>query len=313
MILGAAVPGAALPGPQSPPSAPQSREVVPPTDGYTCVMHPDVRTSKPGKCPRCQMTLVPVNPENPDAFDLRMEATPRAPKPNEPLRMRFSIFNPRTGQQERDFQVTHDKLYHLFVISQDLGEFQHIHPDLLPDGTFTIETALPKAGLYKIYSDFYPTDGTPQVLQQHIATLGYKADLTGAMPHLRPDTTLVKTVDGMRIELKLDPQKPISGQPVALKYHLADAATGQPVRDLAPYLGAMGHTLILSEDQVDYVHSHPEEEIAAGADKSKVRGGPDVTFGAFLPRPGNYRIWTQFQRGNRLTTVSFTIRADELE
>src|SRR5262249_53428395 len=150
-------------------------------DGYTCVMHPEIRMPKPGKCPKCQMTLVAVNPDNPDAFDLRMEATPRAPKPNEALKLRFSIFNPRTGQQEKDFQIIHDKLYHLFVVSEDLSEFQHIHPEFQSDGSFTIETRLPRAGLYKIYSDFYPSGGTPQVLQKHIATAGYQPDLIGAM------------------------------------------------------------------------------------------------------------------------------------
>jgi hypothetical protein len=29
---------------------------------YTCPMHPDVRTTAPGKCPKCGMTLVPVAP-----------------------------------------------------------------------------------------------------------------------------------------------------------------------------------------------------------------------------------------------------------
>ena len=171
---------------------------------------------------------------------------------------------------------------------------------------------MPRAGLYKIYSDFYPSDGTPQVLQQHIATAGYKPDLVGATPRLVADTTFVKTVDGLKVELKLEPEQVIAGQPVALKYHLTDAKTGALVRDLLPYLGAMGHTLILSEDQADYVHSHPEEEVAPDADRSKLRGGPDVTFNAFLPRPGNYRVWTQFQRGDRLTTVSFTIHAEPL-
>jgi Heavy metal binding domain len=290
----------------------QTREIVPSTDGYTCVMHPEVRTAKPGKCPKCQMTLVAVTPENPDAFDLRMEATPRAPRPDEPLKLRFAIFNPKTGQQVKDFQITHDKLYHLFIVSQDMNEFQHIHPEFQGDGSFTVETRLPRAGLYKVYSDFYPSDGTPQVLQQHIATAGYKADLVGAMAHLVADTSFVKTVDGIKVELKLEPEPLIAGQPLALKYHLSDAKTGAPVRDLVPYLGAMGHTLILSEDQADYVHSHPEEEIAPEADRSKVRGGPDVTFNAFMPRPGNYRIWTQFQRGGRLSTVSFTIHAEPL-
>jgi hypothetical protein len=30
---------------------------------YTCPMHPDVRSSKPGKCPKCGMTLVPKAPD----------------------------------------------------------------------------------------------------------------------------------------------------------------------------------------------------------------------------------------------------------
>lgn len=34
-----------------------------PTTIYTCPMHPEVRVSKPGQCPKCGMTLVPVTPK----------------------------------------------------------------------------------------------------------------------------------------------------------------------------------------------------------------------------------------------------------
>ena len=47
-------------------------------------------------------------------------------------------------------------------------------------------------------------------------------------------------------------------------------------------------------------------------DRAKLKSGPDVTFEALMPRPGNYRIWTQFLRGDSLTTVSFTVRAERL-
>jgi Heavy metal binding domain len=30
---------------------------------YTCPMHPEVRATEPGKCPKCGMTLVPVAPK----------------------------------------------------------------------------------------------------------------------------------------------------------------------------------------------------------------------------------------------------------
>ena len=294
--------------------APGSRtlEVVKQAEEYTCSMHPDVRTNAPGKCPKCGMTLVPVTPAITDDFNLKFECFPKAPKPNEKIRLRFSIFNPKTREQVKEFYITHDKLFHLFIVSEDMSEFQHIHPTLEPDGTFTIETVLAHAGNYKIYSDIYPHEGAPQVLQQYITTAGYTNDLLGARARLTPDSSLTKIADSMKIDLKLEPSQIIAGQPVALKYHLTDSKTGEPIRDLIPYLGAWGHTLILSEDQSDYVHSHPEEVVPDSADKMKLRGGPDATFNAFLPRPGNYRIWTQFQRGDTLTTVSFTVRAERL-
>jgi hypothetical protein len=281
-------------------------------EAYACPMHTEVRTAAPGKCPKCAMALVPTSPDVVDYFDLRLEATPARPKPDEKARLRFVVFNPKTGQQVKQFALLHDELFHLFIISQDMAHFQHIHPKLEPDGSFTIETVLPRAGRYKVYSDFYPVEGTPQVLQKSIVTAGHTSDLFAASAKLTPDTSFSKVVDGMKIDLKIDPAEIIAGRPATLKYSLSDAKTGSPVRDLAPYLAAWGHTLILSEDQSDYVHSHPEETVPEAADRSALRGGPDVTFQALFPRPGVYRIWTQFLRGERLTTVSFTVRAERL-
>jgi len=258
------------------------------------------------------MTLVPVTPDIPDDFDLKLEAIPKMPEAGKPVRLRFAIFNPRTGAQVKQFQIQHEKLFHLFIVSQDLTEFQHIHPTFEADSTFQIETILPRPGQYKIYSDIYPDQGAPQVLQRNLATAGYQSDLASSQARLAPDTSLTRTADGIKIELKIEPTEIIAGQPATLKYHLTDAKTGEPVKNLLPYLGAWGHTLVLSEDQSDYVHSHPEEVVPQSANRANIQGGPDVTFGAFFPRPGNYRIWTQFQRGGTLTTVAFTVRANQL-
>jgi hypothetical protein len=307
-------------------------------DGYTCSMHPDVRSDKPGNCPKCEMKLVAVIPAIGEDFDLRFVTSPHAPRPNEKVTLSFSVHNPRTGQAVKDFQLLHERMYHVFVVSQDLSEFQHIHPRLQSDGSFTVETVLPRAGAYKVYSDFFPSEGVAQVIQHNLITAGTSPDLFASMPRVTADSTFARTMEGvkvssdeaekvgvdayalqikssggMKIELTAEPQEIIAGKPVRLKYHLTDAKTGEPVRDLLPLLGAWGHTLILSEDQTDYVHSHPEEQMPATGKKEEWRGGPDVTFEALMPRPGVYRIWTQFLRGDAVTTVTFTVKVARLQ
>lgn len=281
-------------------------------ESWTCPMHPELRLDAPGKCPKCGMTLVPAIPGMPGKFDMDLSVTPAEFKANQPIKLQFAFFEPGTGNKVTKFSPTHTKLFHLFIISQDMAVFQHIHPDAEPDGSFAIETVLPQPGDYKIYADVYPSNGTPQVLQANLITAGYHPDLFASRASIVADKVLSKVVEGMKVDLTLDPKEIISGTPTAFKYHLSDAATGEPVNDLKPYLGAWGHTLILSDDQVNYVHSHPDQIVPENVDPATLNGGPDVVFNAMLPKPGNYRMWTQFQRGDKLITVSFDLRADEL-
>ncbi len=304
---------------------------------YTCSMHLNYRSNKPGKCPRCGMTLIPTTPAIEEEFDLEMDASPRTPRPGQPLTLRFAIFNPRTGAKIKEFGLMHGKLFHLFLVSQDLSDFQHIHPRQLPDGGFVIKTSLKRPGLYKVYTDIYPLDGAPQFLQTNISAAGWRGDVVAGQAHLTPDATLTKTIAGkkvtpenaealgvdlkaldarpvgdLKVELHPDSTPLISGRKITLKYRLTDATTGQPARDLIPYLGAWGHMLILSEDQTEAIHSHPEETIPEEADLRTARGGPEFSFDVLFPAPGNYRVWAQFLRGDKLSTVAFNLRAERL-
>ena len=55
--------------------------------------------------------------------------------------------------------------------------------------------------------------------------------------------------------------------------------------------------LVASEDLIDLIHMHP----------FLADGGPQVQFNVIFPRPGMYRIWTQFQRKGEVNTVAFTV------
>jgi hypothetical protein len=275
---------------------------------YMCPMHPDVMTSEPGKCPRCNMDLVAGDPLSLPDFRLQVETTPRVLSPGKPTTFRFTVHHPVTGEQVRDFAIVHDKLFHLFIISRDLQEFAHIHPEKHADGSFTIAHTLPKAGHYTLYADFLPMGGGAQITGYPFSTVGVETDLVAAGARITPDAVFEKSVDAVKVELITERVTLLGGEDVDLIFRFSDAATATPITDLEKYLGAFGHLVILSEDMTEYVHAHPREETQPDPN-APISGGPEVIFDATLPKPARYRAWLQFQRGGRLTTVTFTFAA----
>ena len=286
---------------------------------WVCPMHADYTMDVAGKCPRCGMDLVRAAPFDVRDYQLEFRTVPAVVKPGQKAKLLFRIFHPGNGEPIKKFEVVHERQYHLFVISQDMEYFQHIHPEEQPDGTWSIDLTLPKAGYYKVLSDFMPSGGASQFIARPLVTAGYAADLAADSAHLVADAAPAKTVDDITATLAYDPPAFVTGLYGHLNFHLTDKNTGLPITDLQTYLGAFGHTLIMSEDMVDYVHSHPLDILAMpdddgnprflippGADLEKLRGGPDVTFEGLMPKPGMYRAWTQFRRNDKIYTFAFT-------
>jgi hypothetical protein len=255
---------------------------------FVCPMDRDVRSKTPGKCPRCGMTLVANLPEPVEyPVDLRVDP-PQVPSAR-PITLEFRIADPATGAPVKQFEVVHEKLFHLFVVSQDLQYFAHLHPEF--DGTvFRLRTVLPKPGTYRLLADFYPTGGTPQLAPKTITTAGYTTPLEAGIPRLAPDLS-PKHSENMDVELKLDPPQPIAGKKTMLFVHLT------PADGLERYIGAWAHLLAVSDDLVDTIHGHP----------FIADGGPDMQFNIFFPREAAYRVWIQFQRKGVVNTAAFTI------
>jgi Heavy metal binding domain len=285
---------------------------------YLCPMHPDYTMDVAGKCPRCGMALVRAAAYDVRDYRLDFRTIPPVVVAGQKATLRFKISHPSFNATIEKFEVVHDRQYHLFVISQDMEYFQHLHPEQRPDGTWTIDLTLPKAGYYKVLSDFLPSGGSTQFIARPLVTAGYTGDLAADSAHLVPDTLHKTTVDDLTADVSFDPPKFVAGLYGHLTFHLTDTRTGRPVTDLQTYLGAFGHTLIMSEDMVDYVHSHPIDistsdengpkqfMLPTGVDPETLRGGPEVTFEGLMPKPGRYRAWTQFRRNNKLYTFATT-------
>lgn len=200
------------------------------------------------------------------------------------------------GNAVEKFDINHEKEMHLIVVSKDLGFFNHIHPVYKGDGTFEVTTAFPASGEYKLIADYIP-DGGGATTKSAWLTVGGKP---GPSAKVVPDEQLSRTVDG--VEVTLEAKHLMADMEVALNFAMKEAATKEPITDLQPYLGAVGHVVILSADAEQYLHVHPVDEKAKG---------PDATFMTTFPHAGVYKIWGQFKRGGETFVVPFTVNVPE--
>ena len=263
----------------------------PPPLDYVCPMDPDVRSAGPGKCSRCGMILVLGIPD-PVEYPLELTLNPRAPKPRERIDLLFKVKDPKTGASVNRFEVVHEKLFHMFIVSQDLDFFLHDHPVMTEEGAFHYQGSLPKAGMYRLLADYYPTKGTPQLTAKTIFVPG--GQLRSAHPE--PDLA-AKHTENMQVELTTEPRVPLAGFKTMLFFHV------KPVEGLEQYLGAWAHMLAASDDLIDLIHTHP----------FLADGGPQVQFNVIFPRARTYRMWVQFERKGVVNTAMFTVPVSPLK
>ncbi|SDO58332.1 hypothetical protein [Lentzea jiangxiensis] len=189
------------------------------------------------------------------------------------------------------FEVEHEKRLHLVLVRRDSSGFQHVHPEMAADGTWSVPLTLPAAGSYRVFADFKPENGTK-------TTLGTEIQVSGAYEPKQYETDSREfAVDGYTVRLDGD-LKPGAESAVTTTV----TKDGKPVTDLQPYLGANGHLVALRSADLAYLHVHPVE--APGA-------GPGVKFAVEVPTSGRYRLFLDFQHGGQVRTAEFTLAATD--
>ncbi len=214
------------------------------------------------------------------------ELSTRGPKP-----FAFRILGP-DGAPVTRYTTSHDKDLHLIVVRRDLAGFQHVHPTLGADGTWSIPLAAPAPGQYRVFADFQPA-GHPDGI-----TLGVDVPAPGDYrPRPLPAAARTSVVDGYQVTLTGDLTPGDSS-----KLTLSVRRDGKPVTDLQPYLGAYGHLVALRDGDLAYLHVHPDGTPGDG----RTPAGPEVTFHAEIPSAGSYRLYLDFQHAGVVRTAEFT-------
>ncbi len=237
----------------------------------------------------------------PKPFLLEMESKPAKPVAGQPAELTLALRSRATKQIVTDYDVVHEQLMHLIIVSKDLRQFAHEHPALGEGGKFTLRYTFPSGGTYHLFTDVAPKGAGSQVLMQPLQVEG------DAPPKFAlNDKDALPVVGGVRLAFQNDKGALMARRALNLQFEMKDEASGKPITDLQPWLGAMAHLILIHEDGTTFVHSHPDE-----TDPQNGKNG-SLSFLARLPKPGLYRGWVQFQRDNAVHTAPFGVRAKEI-
>ena len=174
----------------------------------------------------------------------------------------------------RDFEVSHEKRMHLIVVRRDGTGFQHLHPTLGADGTWSAPITLPDAGAYRVFADF-KRDGRAFTLASDLTVDGPATYAPFPAPSTSTET------DGYTVQLDA------AGDTLAF----AITRDGRTI-ETEPYLGAGGHLVALREGDLAFLHVHPT--------------GDGVEFETELDKDSRYRLYLQFKHAGRVHTAEFT-------
>ncbi|MCV2488128.1 hypothetical protein OF117_02020 [Geodermatophilus sp. YIM 151500] len=215
----------------------------------------------------------------------------RRPQAGDATPLAFRVLGP-DGVPVTAYEESHDERLHLIAVRRDLTGYQHVHPDLAADGTWTVPLAL-TAGDWRLYADFVPTGHDGLTLGADLAVAGEYA------PRPVPAPSRTAEVDGYTVTLDGDLT---AGRQTELV--LTVSRDGAPVTDLEPYLGAYGHLVVLRDGDLAYLHVHPAGHPGDG----RTPPGPEVRFATTAPSAGTYRLFLDFRHGSVVRTAEFTVQ-----
>lgn len=185
------------------------------------------------------------------------------------------------GNAVTEYRVEHTKELHLVAVERDGAGYRHVHPSRDAAGRWRADVDL-TPGAWRLFADAVPAAAADKVV------LGVDVQVAGrqaATAPVEPGSTPV--VDGYTVALD---GAPVAGTPARLRF--AVTRDGRPVAT-EPYLGALGHLVVVREDDLAYLHVHPD----TGA----------LAFTATFPAPGRYRLFLDIKVDGTVRTAPFAV------
>lgn len=257
-----------------------------------CPMHPDVTGKEGEKCPKCGMALEhsDITPTAAGTYYMQFAAATQTIEPNKEVTLSFTPKKKDADGEQVALDIQHEKKVHLILVSDDLSWFDHIHPEYTNEGAYVVKTKFPAGGKYKAFADYKPTGGSTVVDKIDIS-------VAGAAPAIKAYSgdKLTGSAGSYSFELRPTGGKLISGTQLHIEGVLKKDGKEVDANTLENYLGAKAHFIMVSLNEKEFLHVHPE--VAKGK----------FDLHTTIDKPGVYRGWIQFNGDNKINTIDFTL------
>jgi len=264
------------------------------SNAYACPMHPEVTGHKGDKCPKCGMSLEKVDTE--DNIAMELVTNPGSIAVGKEAELVFTPKDKSDSTVVVELQETHEKLIHVIAVNEELTWFDHIHAEPDNTGAYKVRETFPAPGRYLVYADYKSTVGGPQTDRLEVNVVGNK-NVSSQHQH----QAKIKTeTDGYA--LSIPDGKNLTTGAVSLPIVLEKDGKKLQRSDIQNYLGAVAHIILISQDDKDFIHIHPES-----SEISPIHAHADIS------KPGQYRMWVQFQTNGKVHTADFTLNFQQRE
>lgn len=233
-------------------------------------------------------------------FHITLSSSPTIIQVGKPFVLKIALHDSK-GNPIKDLQVSHERILHVILVSEDLEEFIHVHPEdakghipSVQRSEFELPITLSRAGRYRVLLDANRSGN--EVFATAWLNVGGKVSDILIEKNLSQD----KTFDGYDVVLSVEPKNPKTGEEIHLNYKVEK--NGKQVLDTEKYLGADMHLLITSLDLSVMIHTHG---LKVASNQGNKMGEIDAHY--VFPFPGIWKIYGQFQHLGKVVTTEFMV------
>ena len=199
--------------------------------------------------------------------------------------IKFNITNVKTKKGISDFDINHKKILHLIMIRDDLHRFDHLHPDQIEPGLFSLPYLFRAPGRYREWIEF-SINNTDYIVDFDVNVTGNKSYIDA------------RYEDDVNVRFTINiPDNIEVNKTYVINFTVTNVTDNKPFFITEKYLGASAHMIEIDETLEEFEHIYDEN-----FDKDNI-----ISFTHVFKKQGAHKMWIQLSVHDIPRTVYFNL------